>query len=183
MLKTARLVIRPYQKMDEEAVYKVINSKGIYLTTLNIPYPYPKEQVGIWLQFTLKNSLYQRGYEWGIFDLKGEYIGNVGIVNIDWIHKHGEITYFIGETYWNNGYATEAVGAMLTYAFKDLKLERVQGRCMTHNVASLRVMQKCHFQYEGLARHEVQKQGIYLDVWYSAILREDYWVYATCEKQ
>lgn len=174
MIQTKRLLIRPYEKKDEEAVYTVINSKGIFKTTLNIPYPYPREQVGIWLHFTLKNSLYHKGYEWGIFTYDGQYIGNVGIVNIDLIHRGGEITYFIGELYWNKGYATEAVKAMLDFAFRQLGLERVQGRCMARNPASLRVMQKCHFKYEGLARHEVLKLGAYEDVWHCAILREEY---------
>ena len=174
MLQTKRLWIRPYKQQDEESVYKIINSKEIYRTTLNIPYPYPRDQVGIWLHFTLKNSLYQKGYEWGVFTKEDQYIGNVGIVNIDHIHKNGEITYFIGEDYWNQGYATEAVKVMLDFAFKQLNLERVQGRCMTQNAASLRVMQKCHFKYEGLARHEVLKDGVYQDIYYSAILRDEY---------
>lgn len=174
MLKTKRLIIRPYEKQDEDKVYAVINSKGIYQTTLNIPYPYPREQIGIWLQFTLKNALYKRGYEWGIFSLDNDYIGNIGIVNIDWKNKNGEVTYFIGETYWNLGYGTEAVEAILVFAFNELQLERVKGRCMTCNPASLRVMQKCHFTVEGIARHEVCKDGIFQDVWQAAILKEDY---------
>ena len=118
--------------------------------------------------------LYKRGYEWGIFDKSGTYIGNVGIVNIDWQNKNGEMTYFIGELYWNRGYATEAVMAMLTFGFSTLHLERIQGRCMTSNPSSLRFMQKCQFSYEGMARHEVCKAGIYQDVWHAAILKEDY---------
>lgn len=174
MLESKRLLIRPYQKVDEEAVYEVINSRGIYETTLNIPFPYPKEQVKVWLHFTVKNSQYERGYEWGIFSRQGHYIGNIGVVNIDHTHQSGEITYFIGEHYWNQGYATEAVGAMLHFAFIDLALERVQGRCMVRNLASKRVMEKCGFLAEGIARHEVKKCGGYEDVWHAAILREDY---------
>lgn len=173
-IQTKRLLIRPYERQDEEKVYEVINSKEIYQTTLNIPFPYPREQVGVWLQFTLKNTLYKRGYEWGVFDVEQNYIGNVGIVNVDWKNQNGEITYFIGEAYWNQGYATEAVLAMLEFAFVHIQLERVVGRCMTCNPASLRVMQKCHFMQEGIARHEVCKEGIFYDVWHTAIIKEDY---------
>ncbi len=174
-LSTNRLYLRIYEISDEKAVYKVINSPGIFATTLNIPYPYPKEQVKIWIHFTMKNCLYKRGYEYGIFSKEGRYIGNVGIVNIDWANNSAEITYFIGESYWGCGYATEAVQAMLIFAFESLKLERIQGRCMTKNIASLKVMQKCGFSYEGLARHEVVKCGKYQDVWHAAILKEDYY--------
>lgn len=174
MLESKRLLIRPYQKEDEWPVYEIINNKGIFETTLNIPYPYPREQVKVWLHFTVKNSQYERGYEWGIFNKQGQYIGNIGVVNIDHTNQSGEITYFIGEAYWNKGFATEAVLAMLGFAFQDLELERVQGRCMVRNPASLRVMEKCGFLLEGVARHEVKKCGIYEDIWHAAILREDY---------
>lgn len=174
VLRGKRIFIRPYEKEDEKAVYKVINCEGIYRTTLNIPYPYPKDQVAVWLHFTIKNSSYKKGYEWGIFTYEGTYIGNVGIVNIDYINNSGEVTYFIGQLYWNKGFATEAVQLMLAYGFQELGLERVQGRSMTCNPASLKVMQKCGFTYEGLARHEVFKAGKYVDVWHAAIIKEDY---------
>lgn len=175
MLQTKRLLIRPYEEKDEEKVYSVLNSQGIYKTTLNIPFPYPREQVGIWIRFTLKNAVHKRGYEWGLFDKNENYLGNVGVVNIDWKNKNAELTYFIGEAYWKQGYATEVVEAMLKFAFCELELERVQGRCMTCNPASLRVMQKCGLIQEGIARHEVRKEGIYYDVCYSAILKNDYY--------
>lgn len=174
VLQGKRIIIRPYEREDEKAVYKIINCEGIYHTTLNIPYPYPKDQVAVWLHFTLKNSAYKKGYEWGIFTYDGTYIGNVGIVNVDYINNSGEITYFIGEPYWKKGFATEAVKLMLGYGFEVLGLERIQGRCMVRNPASLKVMQKCGFTYEGLARHEVIKEGKYEDVWRSAIIKEDY---------
>jgi len=174
-LSTHRLHLRIYEMRDEKEVYKVINSPGIFATTLNIPYPYPREQIKIWFHFIAKNCLYKRGYEYGIFSKEGRYIGNVGIVNVDWINNSAEITYFIGEDYWGYGYATEAVQGVLAFAFERLQLERIQGRCMEGNKASLRVMQKCGFSYEGLARHQVIKCGKYLDVWQAAILKEDYY--------
>lgn len=174
-VSTRRLHLRMYEMKDEKAVYEVINCRGIFATTLNIPYPYPKEQVRTWIHFTVKNCHYKRGYEYGIFNNEGRYIGNVGVVNIDWLNNSAEITYFIGDAYWGKGYASEAVQGMLAFAFENLGLERVQGRCMKGNPASLKVMEKCGFRYEGLARHEVIKCGTYQDVWHAAILKGDYY--------
>lgn len=173
MLKTERLLIRPYKREDEAAVYRIVNSEKIYKTTLNIPYPYPREQLPVWIHFTLKNILYKRGYEFGIFHRTEGYIGNIGIVNIDRSNNNAEITYFIGESHWGKGYATEASYAALDFAFNELKMERIQGRCLVNNPASLRVMYRCGFTYEGRARHEVIKEGQYQDVWHAAILKQD----------
>lgn len=172
--QTKRLLIRPYEKSDAQAVFEVINDKSIYEMTLHIPYPYPKEQVPIWIHFTQKNSFYQKGYECGIFNLNGQYIGNIGLVNIDYAHRKAEITYFIGKDYRNHGYATEALEGVLNYAFMELGLERVSGSAMCHNVGSIKVMEKNHLRCEGIARHEVLKLGEYMDVWHGAILKSEF---------
>lgn len=174
VFKTKRLIIRPYQLADEQAVYQVINNAGIYAMTINIPYPYPKDQVATWIHFTLKNAAYKLGFEWGIFDQKGYYLGNIGLVNINWQHHHGEVTYFIKQEAWGQGYATEAVAAILNYGFLNLQLERVQGRFMAENKASSRVLEKCGFVYEGTARHAVMKDYTYKDIVYCALLKKTY---------
>ena len=172
-LKTKRLVIRPYELSDQEAVYEVINDPIIYRTTLNIPYPYPKEQVATWLYFTQKNREYKKGYEWGIFK-ENQYIGNIGLVNIDHKHHHSELCYFISSNEMGKGYATEAILEVLHYGFNDLALERIVARCMIHNEASKKVMQKCGLLFEGISRHEVLKENQYIDVYQTAIIKEDY---------
>ena len=172
--QTKRLLIRPYEKSDAPAVFEVINDESIYEMTLHIPYPYPKEQVPIWIHFTQKNSFYKKGYECGIFNFKGQYIGNIGLVNIDYTHKKAEMTYFIGKDYRNEGYATEALAGLLYYAFRVVGLERVSGSAMCHNQASIKVMEKNHLRCEGVARHEILKDGEFIDVWHGAILKDEF---------
>lgn len=50
---------------------------------------------------------------------------------------------------WGNGYATEASYACLKYGFEKLDLQRIVGRAMPENMASLRVLEKCGMQYIG----------------------------------
>lgn len=172
-LRSDRLIIRTYQMGDEDQVYDVINDPKIAKMMLRMPYPYPREQLAVWLHFTRKNSEYEKGYECGIF-YKEQYIGNVGIVNVDLTYHQAEITYFIGTKYIGQGFATEAVKTMLRFGFETLGLERIQGRCMCHNIGSKKVLDKCGFQYEGIGRHEVLKEGTYQDVYHSSILHSEY---------
>ena len=171
--QTKRLFMRAYQKEDMLKVYKVINDPNIYATTLQIPYPYPKERLETWFYFMQKNEAYGKGYECGIF-LQDEYVGHVGLVNIDASHHCAEITYFIGKAYWGKGYATEAVKAMVKFGFENLHLERIVGRAMCHNQSSIRVLEKSGFLFEGIARHEVCKDGKFIDVYHSGILSGDH---------
>lgn len=174
ILRTKRLIIRAYEEKDAEAIYGVINDPTIYEMTLHIPYPYPREQVEIWIGFVNQNRRYRRGFEWGIFDLSGCYLGNIGLVNIDYINRSGEITYFVGKDFRKQGIATEAVGGVLKYAFEILHLERVAGRCMLENKASISVMGKNGIRFEGIARHEVMKDSVYRDIWHGGLLRNEY---------
>jgi ribosomal-protein-alanine N-acetyltransferase len=139
-----------------------------------IPHPYPKENVEWWINFTIKNIAYGYSYEIGLFDkVSGCYIGNIGLSNISKQNNSGELVYFIDPDKWGKGYATEAVGAILQFGFNTLGLERILGRCMTHNLASRRVMEKSGLLYEGTARHEVIKEGHSIDVARLAIIRSD----------
>lgn len=53
-----------------------------------------------------------------------------------------ELGYAIGEPYWNQGYATEALQAVIQHLFH-LEYQRVTAECFIENAASYRVMEKC----------------------------------------
>ena len=58
-----------------------------------------------------------------------------------------EIGYWIGRPYWGNGYAPEAVKALLKRAFDDLDAEKIWASCYDGNEQSRRVIEKSGFTY------------------------------------
>lgn len=80
---------------------------------------------------------------------------------------------FIGK-----GYATEAVSAMLDFAFAEppagIALHRVQANIIPHNLASVRVAEKCGFRLEGLARRYLKIAGAWQDHAMYAMLAEEH---------
>ena len=60
-----------------------------------------------------------------------------------------DLGYRFMKTAWGKGYATEAAFACIKYGFEKLNLERIVGRAMPQNTASLKVLQKCDMQYVG----------------------------------
>ena len=75
---------------------------------------------------------------------------------------------------WNKGIATEAGRVILEYAFGRLELNRVGAVCMVENAASRRVLDKLGFEFEGIARQEIMKDGVYYDVAHYGLLSEDF---------
>ncbi len=89
-----------------------------------------------------------------------EYVGNIGVsIGNDVYRKSAEIGYFIGEPYWNKGIATMAVDLMIDYAFGKLGLARLHTGIFEYNPASMRVLEKCGFQKEGVFIKSVFKNG------------------------
>ena len=104
----------------------------------------------------------------------GAYLGNCGVINVQPALRSGAISYFVNPDCWNLGYATEACSAMLAFAFNELGLCRVSGRCMAKNGASRKVMEKLGFLYEGTGKRELLKDGVFYDVDHLAILKEEW---------
>lgn len=58
-----------------------------------------------------------------------------------------EVAYFFDPAYWGHGYATELVQASLQYGFEQLELAEIGAFAHPHNAASIRVLEKCDFEY------------------------------------
>jgi [ribosomal protein S5]-alanine N-acetyltransferase len=65
-----------------------------------------------------------------------------------------EIGWWLAPPYWGRGLATEAAGAVMNAAFKNLSVERIVAIAVPENYASRRIMQKIGMRYERMARHK-----------------------------
>src|ERR1035437_800067 len=61
----------------------------------------------------------------------------------------------LGLPYWGQGYATEALHAVIDYAFTDLGHEALQAGARVTNPASRRVLEKCGFQWTGVGLYRI----------------------------
>ncbi len=85
------------------------------------------------------------------------------------------VGYALNEAYWGKGLMTEAVQAVLRYAFRTLMLEMVTVYHYPFNLRSRRVIEKCGFCYEGtLRRGSTRFDGVVLDNVCYSLLREEY---------
>lgn len=87
---------------------------------------------------------------------------NVGYVQLVPIEEGYEVGYHISREYTKKGYATEALKAFLQEMMPVKKLDKVHGICVSENIASRRVMEKCGFkkEYEGAGRYQGENRQI-----------------------
>ncbi|MAF10998.1 GNAT family N-acetyltransferase [Candidatus Poribacteria bacterium] len=172
-LETARLVLRPFSLADAPDVQRLAGDRDVASTT-NLPHPYEDGMAEAWI------GAHQVRFERGEFVsfaivLRAGHslIGTIGL-RIKPHHPSGELGYWIGKPFWNQGHCTEAAQAVVDYAFEVLQLNRVHAEYLTRNPASARVLEKVGMTYEGCRRQHVKKWGVLEDLGLYGILRSDW---------
>jgi RimJ/RimL family protein N-acetyltransferase len=74
-----------------------------------------------------------------------------------------ELGYWLGKDFWGRGIVTEAVAAFTDFCFQDFPLRRVYAEPFANNSASVRVLEKAGFVFEGRLKNNVVKDGELLD--------------------
>ena len=111
--------------------------------------------------------------EWRLaIDVNGEATGGIGL---RFGHAEertcAEIGYWLGRNHWGRGLARAAVAALVDHAFAVLPLHRIHTTVYAGNSASMRVLEHCGFQREGVLRAAVIKRGELLDAVLYALVR------------
>lgn len=92
-------------------------------------------------------------------------------LRLDTANEKAGFGYVLNKKYWNKGYMSEALTALLKLAFDTLELNRVESLHFVGNEASGRVMEKCGMIKEGLSLQELKVKGVFQDVVHYGILR------------
>lgn len=77
--------------------------------------------------------------------------------------QSGWLGYSLDHAHDGRGFTTAAVRLVLDYAFRTLKLHRIEAGVMPHNIASIRVLEKVGFEKEGLSKKNVLINGTWED--------------------
>jgi RimJ/RimL family protein N-acetyltransferase len=101
-------------------------------------------------------------------------IGNVGVRKREVRSYSADMGYELDPREWGNGYATEAAGAMLKFAFEQLRLHRVSANAIANNLNSLHVLEKLGMRQEGRLRENEYFKGRYWDTVIYAMLEEEW---------
>ncbi len=169
LIKTKRFTLRPYRKSDLESMVKHINDKAIAGYTLTIPYPYTMKDARNWWE-RYKKMMRKRGRNRiaCAIVIDGQVVGSIGISRHD--HK-AEIGYWLGRAYWGRGLMTAVVKEVTKYGFNTMGLRRIYACTFPENKASMRVLEKAGYKFEGILRKNVKKGDKLIDEYLFARVR------------
>ncbi|RUT44477.1 N-acetyltransferase [Paenibacillus anaericanus] len=173
-IQLERLILRPFSLEDAKEVQELASDKYIAETTLYIPHPYEDGMAEKWIETHSDNFNEDRLLELAIVHKEEKYV--IGAISMGCNKKfdHGELAYWIGRKYKNNGYCTEAAKGIVRYAFGEMKLNRVFARHLGKNSASGAVMKKLGMKHEGVLRQHVKKWGEYEDLVHYGLLKDEF---------
>ena len=171
-LETERLVLREFQVADAGAIHEYASDPEVaqYMDWG----PNTPEETEAVLQMRLRQQEapdLSDPYSLAVV-LKetGKLIGVVSLYDIDPVNRSAGVGYCLNRAFWGQGYATEAVRAMLQFGFEELHLHRIYGTCRPENIGSWRVMEKVGMRREGHLREDRWMKGRWQDSLLYAIL-------------
>ncbi|MEM7400170.1 MAG: GNAT family N-acetyltransferase [Pseudomonadota bacterium] len=110
-IKTHRLSLRALQETDAAPISRLAGVYDVARMTGAIPHPLGEREAQDWVTRVIAG---EEGIVFAIVH-KGSLIGCSGYMPMD--DDHAELGYWIGEPFWGQGFATEAVRAVAGHAF------------------------------------------------------------------
>jgi RimJ/RimL family protein N-acetyltransferase len=150
VLETKRLALRAPRLEDAKTVATLVNDRRIAENCARIPHPYKLSDAETFIGSINRAD----GEATFLVTLRDEtVIGTCGIASGE---QGAEVGYWLGAAHWGKGYATEALHAVIDYAFTDLGHAALAAGARVTNPASRRVLEKCGFQWTGVGLYRIR---------------------------
>ncbi|MEV1010972.1 GNAT family N-acetyltransferase [Streptomyces sp. NPDC049881] len=153
-ISTERLVLRPFEEADLRELVDMMNDE-LTVAWTPVPHPYTLDEGRTW---ATRGAPAERTQGHGIVlavteHLTHRLVGSVHLSHTNWRARSSEIGYIIAPWARGEGYAAEAVLAVVQWLFHDQHFERLELRTAAGNTASQQVAQKVGCISEGILRN------------------------------
>ena len=179
-LETQRLVLAPVDPSDAQELWHAVDASRPHLERWLPWVPFNSDADASWryadasandwdharaCRFTIRERPHHgTGHR---------LLGVVGLEALAHLHQSAELGYWLRSDVTGRGYMTEAARAVVTWAFQRANANRVRVAAATDNHASLAVIGRLGFRFEGIARQAERCQGRWLDHALFALIAAD----------
>lgn len=175
MWRGKKVLLRAIEKRDIETLRQWLNDPEVNRYLL-VHAPLSEIVEEKWFEKTMQSNtelvMAIENYDLG---RPNQLIGNCGLHGIRWKDRTATFGIFIGsQSFWGNGYGTEAASLLFRHGFEQLNLHRIDSSIIDFNVRSLKMHEKLGFQVEGCRRQNIFKNGAYHDEVILGLLREEW---------
>ena len=173
-IETDRLLLRRAEMKDAEAMYRNWTSDDEVTKYLTWPTHASVEVTKGFIEYLLNSYEDPKSYSWVIEPKDAqEPVGMISVVDMNEAADSVHIGYCLSRSRWGLGIMTEALSAVINFAFNVLGAQRVEARHDPRNPASGAVMRKCGMVYEGTHRRADRNNQGLCDAAYYGVLADD----------
>lgn len=168
-LELSRSVVRQWAPSDREPLAKHANNPKIAANLRDgFPSPYTLEDADRFI--ALAGTRSPRTFF--AIEVDGAAAGGIGLMlHGDVERVSAELGYWLAEPHWGQGVMTQVVRGFADWGFATFPLTRIYAMPYATSLASVRVLEKAGFVYEGRLRRSVIKLGQVLDQFVYADVR------------
>jgi len=175
-VKTDRLILRPLEKNDLEAVLSYYSLPDVQ-RYLDWKARDKTEAKTAFEEMRKQTRLSRPGEVLTLAIVRksdGKVIGHVSLRYTDATAAQGEIRFAVAPTFRNKGYGSEAVKSVITLGFNTYKFHRIFARTAGQNEASARLLKNLGMRLEGHYREHALFQGEWDEELHFAILDREW---------
>ncbi|HEY1630330.1 MAG TPA: GNAT family N-acetyltransferase [Rhizomicrobium sp.] len=163
ILRTERLQLRPLAPRDAEPLYAIMSDDET-MRFWDWPAFRDYATVAEIVAGQISDMVEGRSAYWAVSLLSDSTVfGACDLSEIDPRQGRAELGFLFNRGWWGNGYAVEAMDAVVDYAFESLGLERLWARLHAGNEGSRRLLERLGFAYEGTLAGHVVRDGFRRD--------------------
>lgn len=172
-IRCTKSVLRPWRIEDVRSLCLHANNSMVSRNLRDVfPFPYTDKDA----EFFITNIAAATNNLILAIEVDGAAVGSIGILpQTDVYRKNAELGYWLGQSYWGRGIMTEAVDAIVRYAFQHFDIHRIYASVFERNLASIRVLEKCGFSRETIHYQAILKDGVVMDEYLYVKLLETSW--------
>lgn len=181
IIEAERLRLRCIEESDIEQIYDIFSDAKVMRYWSTPPIETIDDAVALFQE--IEQSNLQGTYlKWGVaLKPTDKVIGTVTLFNLDQTQGRAEIGYAQAQAYWGQGYIHEALQALLSYAFNDMNMRRLEADVDPRNAASIKTLERLGFQREGFLRERWHVAGEIQDAFFYGLLKRE-WIRSDREK-
>ncbi len=157
LLESERLLLRPPHAADIAPMLPLIRDYDVAKNLSRVPHPYGEDHAREYIIASAEARARGESYNFAIVrKWDGVFMGMCGV---HLAKGDLEFGYWLGKRYWNHGYATEATRRLMSFAFRELKVERLKAGWFCDNPASGNVLAKLGCVPLGLEQRDCVSRG------------------------
>ena len=150
-IETARLRLRSFSDEDLADLVTLANNWQVARWLSTMPHPYTEADGREWIARVQQDHATGRPRRFAIaLKETGRLIGGVGLDGSTGDDsEEPALGYWLGEPYWGNGYAREAVAVVIDYGLRTLGVETIRAYTDPSNLASQKILLLCGLEKVG----------------------------------